>query len=570
MFGSRMKSWWIARRAQVAVVAFSAIYGGWFLTPLNVWPLSTDWLLQGDMEFAQYMWQYFRNTPWLQWPITAVEPLGEGWGTIYPSSSGIALVGLPLKYLSFLLPTQFQFLGIWTLMCFVMQGWFAERLFARFGLDEAERVLGACSILIAPIFVFRIGMTHLDLSAQWVVLAGLLLYFSDSGHHQLRRWLLLIAVSMLIQIYLFVLTISIGLTWVVKRHMADVNQKSASNSLFAAGLMTFTGFLTWWILGFSTFLGQAQGVGFFRLNLLAFFNPESGATFSFSRLLSQLPLIRDRAFFAEESEGFGFIGLVGVIGIIGILASRRYWLAQIRKRNNLPIILTAGLLMIVAVSHRVAVVRREFEVPIPSALVDARQVFRVGNRFSWLAYYLALVVGWVALVYLARRLKFGAVVLGFIVVLGVLDQWNGIVAVRSSIIEIPARTGNFDSPDWERIGKSVSRMYIVPTFDVQDDSLPASAEVWLRDARWRRIAEFSARHQLVTNFTYVARPVGLQVQRSNDEIRAQISERRVPANTLLLFADRNEWLNAKKLLSGISTVKQLDDLFVIVTGDYPS
>lgn len=517
------------------------------------------------MEFAQYIWQYFRRTPILQWPVTAVPAYGEGWGTIFPNSGGIALVGIPLKLLSPILPNDFQFLGAWTLLCFVLQGWFAERILAHFGLSPLERFLGAMSIVLAPIFVFRVGMTHLDLSAQWVLLAAILLYFSDRKSRHLVRWLMLIVVSISIQIYLFVMVVVVGLASVLRRNLFSGDQRSRMKAVSGTFAIILTGLTMWWILGYSTYLGQARGVGFFRLNSASFVNPESGGNLSFSRLLSRAPIIGDRDWFAEESEGFGYLGLIGLFGIAAIAVDARYWRSKIRTGTNAPIIGAAVVLALTAISNRVAFIRREFEIPVPSVLLEARQVFRVANRFSWLAYYLLLIVGWIALVRVARRVRLGPALLVLVLVTGAWDQWAGVSNIRTSIISSPIPPGRLDSSMWEQIGDSVTRLLLVPTFDVQDDSPMASTELWNREARWRRLIEFAVRHQLDTNFAYLGRPATRQVLRSNADLRDQIAEQRVLPNSLLVFADRNEWANTTRILGSHATSMKLDELYIIVT-----
>ena len=560
-----MRPWLATIRTQAVVIMGSAVFGLWFLTPSVVWPGSTDWLRWGDMEFAQYIWQYYRHTPILQWPVTAVDSYGEGWGTLFPSSAGIALVGLPLKLISPILPENFQFLGAWTLSCFVLQGFFADRLFAHFGLSALERIFGSLSILVAPIFIFRIGMTHLDLSAQWVVLAGLLLYFKDSVSRPLGRWLILIAVTICIHIYLFVLVISIGMAWVVKRRVSGSRQKQLRSGVYSAMMMILTSLVMWWFLGYSTFLGQAKGVGFFRLNTLAFFNPESGSDVAYSHALSRLPLIRNRTFFGEESEGFGFLGFLGILGLIALAATSHRWFTKQRLRSVGPLLVSAFVLMLVAVSHQIAVARREFELPIPAVLVDTRQIFRVAPRFSWLAYYLVLVAGWISLALLLRRGKFGRFTLCGLLLLGMWDQGSGMMAVRQKLIEAPEKSIDVDTADWNELAASVSRLYLVPTFDVQDDHLPRGAEVWEQNALWRRLIEFSSRHQLTTNFAYVGRPVTRQVARSNEEIRRSIAERQVPPRSVLVFADPIEWRSATSHLAGQAVAKELDGLYLLIT-----
>ena len=215
------------------------------------------------MEIAQYMWEYFRRTPILQWPIAEVGAFGEGWGTIFPSTAGIVLLGLPLKIMSPLLPESFQYVGLWTLANFGLQGYFAERVFSRLGLQEFERVLGAVSILIAPIFIFRIGMTHLDLSAHWLILASFVIYLKDSEPRAINKSLLVTVLALTINIYLFVIVFMISFAAFVKQYFAQ-NQLIRRHLILiqqVSALLTVSA-LVWWLIGYSTFAGSARGSDF--------------------------------------------------------------------------------------------------------------------------------------------------------------------------------------------------------------------------------------------------------------------------------------------------------------------
>jgi len=555
----------IARhRAQLLVALVAFLFGLWFIDPVNVWPTSIDWLSSGDMATGQNAWEYFRRTPLLQWPITSVRPYGEDWGTIFPSTQGNVLMGLPFKLLSSLLPGQFQYQGLWALSAFVLQGFFAERLFANFGLREYERVLGAVSMLIAPAFLFRIGMTHLDLSAHWLVIAALVLYFSDRKKRLSWNWLLIITVTMMVQIYLSVIVFAIAVASAVRRYLVDNAQSAHRKLVGELVLLTLTAFSVWYLLGYSTFLGSAQGEGFFRLNTLAFFNPGFGPRTSYSLLLDQVPSLSARSFFAEEGEGFAYLGLLGLAGCVALLLGSRDWVHVIRRRENIPIACIAAVLFAVAVSHRVAIIRREFELPVPQLLIDARQVFRVANRFSWLAYYLLLLAGWVAVVRLAQKSRFSKLLLTGLLLFAVVDQSRGIFFSRNQLVHSDPGARVLDSPTWDALGQQLSRMYLVPTFDVQSDDLSPGAEVWLRNDLWTDLIAFGARHNLTTNFAYVSRPVTNQVKKANDGIRRQLRTGQIPQGSIIFFANEREWSEAQVQVGGSAEALIVDNLYVLV------
>jgi hypothetical protein len=517
------------------------------------------------MAHAQYMWEYFRRTPLVQWPVTAVRPYGEDWGTIFPSTAGNVLVGLPFKFFSGVLPARFQYLGLWTLSTFVLQGFFGERLFVNFGLRETERVLGAMSFLIAPAFLFRIGMTHLDLSAHWLVIAALALYFSRRRGALSWNWLALLVVAMLVHMYLFVIVFVIALAAALRHFLSENSRHSVGTLAKELFLLTATSITVWFFLGYSSFLGSAKGEGFFRLNSLAFFNPGYGPEASYSRLLDQIPSVSARSFFAEEGEGFAYLGLIGVAGCAVVLLGIRRYLDTVRRRENVPILIAAGILFAAALSNRVAIVRREFEYPLPQILIEARQIFRVANRFSWLAYYLVLAAGWVAVARLARKFRFSKLVLAGLLLLAVIDQSHGIVYSRSQVTNRSEVPEVLRSPRWEVLGPQLLRMYLIPTFDVQDDELPDGAEVWLENGLWNELIAFGAKNNLTTNFAYVGRPVTDQVKVANERIKMQLDTGVVPGDSVLFFADAQAWQVAQSTLGSGAEAVVLDGLFVIIT-----
>lgn len=549
-------------RSQVVILLISLSFGLWFITPQNVWPTSVDWLNYGDMAFMQHAWQYFRYTPLLQWPITELAAVGDGWGSINPS---IAILSLPLKFISPILPTTFQYLGLWTLANFGLQGLFAERLFFHLGLREIERILGAMSMLIAPAFIFRISMTHLELAAHWLIIAALLAYVSEGNSRVVGKVFLLSSLTLLVNLYLFVMVFFIALITLAKPLFSNGRdpRKIRMIVLQIVGL-TFLSGITVWVLGYLTYQSSSGGVGFFRLNALAFFNPGFNPTESFSSVLDEVPSFTTRQFFAEEGEGFGYLGLVGVIGVVALIFSIPRWLNRRNLQVFSPLVGVAAFLFAVALSDRVAIVRREIQLPIPQVLVDVRQVFRAATRFSWVAYYLLLVLGWIAICKLTRRARIAAIALPLILVLGVGDQWGGVTKSRTKIVEV-RRQSTFRSVEWESFGRSATKMFLVPTFDIQEDDREPTVEAWLADSRWADLIAFGAEHQLITNFTYSPRPVTRQVKLANAQLSEMLRQKKIPQSSILFFALKSDWLVAGKSLRPGDIAKSLDGYFIIVT-----
>ncbi len=111
----------------IGAIIFIAIYG---IIPLDV--TNATWIpLDEDLTQHYFGWEFFRNSGWT-FPIGMFDKLS------YPNYQTIILTDcIPLfaiffKTISFILPETFQYLGIFGLMCYVLQGVFSFTLLRRF------------------------------------------------------------------------------------------------------------------------------------------------------------------------------------------------------------------------------------------------------------------------------------------------------------------------------------------------------------------------------------------------------------------------------------------------------
>ena len=105
-------------------------------------PFKVDWLLpfwRGTVDSSDHYigWEFFRHTPLLQWPIGANYPLGMELSSSIVFTDSIPIAAYIAKLLNPILPTTFQYLGIWIWLCFALQAFFAQR-FLKFFLSSVQ------------------------------------------------------------------------------------------------------------------------------------------------------------------------------------------------------------------------------------------------------------------------------------------------------------------------------------------------------------------------------------------------------------------------------------------------
>ena len=174
------------------------------LGPSLVDPTNVEWLMHHDYRLHHLGWHLYRHGPWTL-PILGATPL-----LIWPIGSSIGLtdsmpiVALWLKALDPILPTDFQFIGLWLVLSFALQGVFGVLLMRLVTPRPALQLLGASLLILSPPLIFRI--LHAALTAHWLVLAALWLSLKPDAAapswRQCAAWALLLAASAATQPYI--------------------------------------------------------------------------------------------------------------------------------------------------------------------------------------------------------------------------------------------------------------------------------------------------------------------------------------------------------------------------------
>ena len=168
---------WSLTGALLGALVFLVLYGVRVLDPVCV-----DWILNNpspDPSQHYLGWVFYRRSGW------HLPYLGANYSAIYPYrtsilyTDSIPLLAVVCKLLGGVLPARFQYLGLWGLFCYAMQGGLAQALIARIGgvrpQDTAKNrasVLGAGVLVLFPALNIRM-FAHTALAANWLVLLAL-------------------------------------------------------------------------------------------------------------------------------------------------------------------------------------------------------------------------------------------------------------------------------------------------------------------------------------------------------------------------------------------------------------
>ncbi|MCR5097698.1 MAG: DUF6311 domain-containing protein [Lachnospiraceae bacterium] len=214
--------------ATVGAVVFFLIYGFAVIIPTNVTWLHHSVDLEGLADLTQHElgWEMYRNCPWM-FPIGLFYGLSpEPLSIVYTDS--VPLFAIIFKLLSPVLPQQFQYMGIFELITYVLMGGFGALIADRFsGIpasdtykkgqsvharskdrpDTVRRVISAiCMALLmvtSPVLTKRV-FYHTALSAHFLLLGAILIviYKNELGRlWQRGLFILLVTLCTLINAY---------------------------------------------------------------------------------------------------------------------------------------------------------------------------------------------------------------------------------------------------------------------------------------------------------------------------------------------------------------------------------
>lgn len=447
-------------RSLLAAVLAAALGVGWFflghgdrtLSPRNV-----DWLMAGDWSQHLTGWLFFRDAP-LQLPLGALPNLAHPLGTTVGYTDSNPLMALVLKPFVGVLPFPFQFIGIWFVLCFALQGFIGARLTALFTPRALTQVLGGALFALSPILFARMG--HDTLCAHWLLLSLIWVNLRAWPDKASVRWALVLTflfVGLAAAVHPYLAAMALVLGMAVPLRLRFVSRMLSWGQLTAV-LVGLVGMVLglFWLLGYlgtrtPTGLG---GFGYLSADLATLVNPHE-----WSRWLRPLPIDR------PQGEGYGYLGmgvmLLLVLGAGSALVMRRRSEWKPHWRRAVPLALAVLALAVFAFSSRISLggkVLLNLEA-VYRPVLRLVEPFRSSGRFIWPLNY-ALVTAALALVLGAwRRRPWVATVLVALAV-GV-QAYELLPKVREERFQ-GLNWNGLRSGEWQRLGGGYQHLVLYP------------------------------------------------------------------------------------------------------------
>ncbi len=480
-------------RAEILIPFALGLIACWFATGWSgLAPGNIHWLTQSDLAQSYLGWAFYRHDPWTS-PFGASPSYGLEFHASVLYSDSIPLLAMPFKWVAVWLPEPFQYFGLWLVLCFLLQAWFAWRLLGLASEDVGAKTCGLVFFVLAPPMLNRLG-GHLALFAHWPLLAALYLYLRGSltNRQGTSAWMVLVPLTFLIHVYVFLMVAGIWAADVLRRahegHRVGLLWKNSVPWREVLLVPVITAVAAWQA-GFFLVPGkaaQADGFGFYKMNLLAPFNGAGWAAVGWNGPTGG----------AGEYEGFNYLGFGG---LALCLAGFVVWLFTRKRQNGAalvgwPLWLLALVFALLAVTNTVGFGMRQWHLSLPFGLEHrlAHSPVQATGRLFWVMYYLLLTRAFFALARVLRPRLFAAVVAG-LAVLQCADIQAGVRnlrAMQAARAETATETP-LGSVFWNEAASRYKRVRLLPTRVLAPG--------------WEAIAFYAQRHGMGTDAVQLAR-----------------------------------------------------------------
>jgi hypothetical protein len=539
MRNQKQTNWKIIRNLAIPCLLGFAIFL-FFCGPRIINPTNLDWILAtpGDPTQHYVGWNFFKHSPFAQWPLGLNEGYGEAIGSSIVFSDSIPLLALFFKLLRGMLPMDFQYFGAWLALCFILQALFAWKILSRYTSDTPLRLLGSALLCLTPAMLYRLFLGHEALVGHWLLLAGLYLYLRES--RSVGIWMLLVAVAALIHAYLLAM---VGAMWA-----ASLVQEFRARRINALGVVLEAIAMLAVVLALTSAAGYftvqdvtSGGFGYFRLNMMSPFHP-----YDIWSIFRSTPIVNG------DYEGFAYPGagvfLLTLVSVTLVIWKRNE--LQLNWRSNAPLIVLCVLFYVYALSNRIAFGSHEIlQYTPPPPLDKLFAAFRSSGRFVWPVIYAIEIFLLFSVIRLCPK-RIALVLLGCCVLLQTADLSKASIFLHrrwSHEWRDPLQS-NF----WKEVPLHYKHIAFVMPLDAQDAYGP--------------IAYLASNNGMSVNGGYLARLDA----RKLDEVQRQLTNAMATGNyrndTLYIFNKDAYWNTARQHYSGDGAVGIVDSYRVIAPG----
>ena len=503
-------------------IIFCLIYGIKVIDPLY-----DSWLMSGNDLTQHYIgWIFFRNADWT-FPIGLFDSLSYPLKLSITYLDSIPLMALFFKLFRQILPDTFQYIGIWGIMCFMLQGGIGMLILNTFKIRTGYMISGSIMIILTPVLLQRM-FWHSALGGHWLILLSIYVIIID--YHNYKKYnctiILICILATLIHPYLaamVVLLFSMNSLYCLCMKKESWRSGILSIALCFCGCI-FTLLMTGAFSGDT--IGFYDGFGDASANLNSFIN-----NLGHTNLGIALPVN-----VKYPEEGYAYLGAGVVFLLIFDLIIMIRHKKQIKVLKKRKILISSGRIMIILIALSPHIDINEynlFNVKYPGCFVRIFNIFRSNGRFLWLIYYPLII--W-AIVYAGKAAKrINMAILFLSVIIQMTDIFPVLYDKNSMFAQKYVYESSLKSLLWDEFGERGFRK--IQFLSCRPESEDHTTYAYLGLQVMHDLAYYGSKNNMKLSNYYIAREDLGESNKIKHTIWKELLEQRADRDSLYIFPE---------------------------------
>ena len=483
----------------------------------------TDWLMAdvlggGDLSQHYLGWKLFRNSLW-HFPLGLIDNIVYPFKVSIIYTDSIPLFAVIFKLLSPVLPGNFQYFGLFGIVCYTLQGGIGALIIRKIGGNTGQSIIGSLFFTLSTVMMWRIYF-HTSLSAHFIILLCIMAYLKNNNlslKKQIFIWSGLLVLSVFIHLYFVPMVMIFMFFSMLHEYVMTKNIKNQC-IVFGVSILILTG--TMFCLGAFYFAKAVNTVGMkeANANLNVFINPQGMSAF-----IKDLPLVAIRF----PHEGFSYFGL----GIIILIVVAVFQLFQ-RNKSDLPIVEKEKVFPVIGIvlsfllfSLSPTITLNQFKLftyPVLPPVEYLWSIFRSTGRMTWPIVYIVMVfcIWWAITQFSVKR---SVLFLSIFLLIQWVDLKPWFVSKGNHYKTKVTWQSKLSSPVWDNLANEYKHIFFM------GDHIKSYS-----------FLDLTGNHKITVNDTYLARTNTRMINENKQKEAVYLINNGPKDDTVYIFQDKEQ------------------------------
>ena len=487
-----------------------------------------------DKTLAYKGWLFFRNSKW-HWPLGLFDDMTYPAKTSLIYTDSVPIVALICKLFRWLLPETFQYIGIYTLLCFILQGGLSALIFYKLTGNKLVTAAGTVLLTCSSVLLIKV-IVQTGVSSNWLILAAYAVYVFKEQLGYIKKLILnLLLIFLAVSVNMYYVPMVLGIFFFMQ--VSECCQKKKLKTTFKEGsiilldVIAGLGTLYMWGGFDGKMAASTKGLGVSSANVNALFNSFGMTGWSFSPTFPVNP---------GQMSGFAYIGCSGILlivmAIILVIKNRsRVWEGMKRRKVDILAVFFMFLTFFVfALSFKVYLGSRLLvEYPLPEPVKKLFGVFRTTGRFMYPVFYGIIIIA-IVVIFKLWKTRNVYIFLAICAVLHLVEFSKMIDSLHDTYFNKYWDGGSIymnNDAFWEDVAIGKEELIFMPAHDRNNQAPATNAG----KGRSEEMVYWAYAHGMRTNDTYLARYNTDSVQKYREEQWQKIYGGEADSNVLYVF-----------------------------------